>query len=72
MKSPSGKNKKTSLIVQKNRELSAILEVSKVLTTSFALEKNLSLVMSTLGNQLEMKRGCVFLLDPLSKEVPHR
>jgi Nif-specific regulatory protein len=69
MKSPSGKNKKTSLIVQKNRELSAILEVSKVLTTSFALEKNLSLVMSTLGNQLEMKRGCVFLLDPLSKEM---
>jgi Nif-specific regulatory protein len=25
--------------------------------------------MSTLGNQLEMKRGCVFLLDPLSKEM---
>lgn len=69
MKSNSSKNKKTAFIVQKNRELSAILEVSKVLTTSFALEKNLSLVMSTLGNQLEMKRGCVFLLEPLSGEM---
>lgn len=61
--------KKTDLIVRKNRELTAILEVSKVLTTSFALEKNLLSVMSTLGSILEMQRGCVFLLDPASGEL---
>ena len=65
----SAVNKKTDLIVRKNRELSAILEVSKVLTTSFDLDKNLLSVISTLGSLLEMQRGCVFLLDPLSKEL---
>ncbi len=60
---------KTSLVVRKNRELTAILEVSKVLTTSFNLDKNLSSVMSTLGSLLEMQRGCVFLLDRLSGEL---
>jgi Nif-specific regulatory protein len=69
MKSASDVNKKPDLIVQKNRELSAILEVSKVLTTSFALEKNLSSVMSTIGSLLEMQRGCVFLLDKISGEL---
>ena len=63
------KNQKTELIVHKNRELAAILEVSKVLTASFDLEKNLSSAMATLGNLLEMQRGCVFLLDPLSQEL---
>lgn len=62
-------SKKTDLIVRKNRELTAILEVSKVLTTSFALEKNLLSVMSTLGTLLEMQRGCVFLLDSVSGEL---
>lgn len=62
-------HKKTDLIVRKNRELTAILEVSKVLTTSFALEKNLQTVISSLGSLLEMQRGCVFLLDPLSGEL---
>ncbi len=62
-------SKKTDLTVRKNRELTAILEVSKVLTTSFVLEKNLSSVMSTLGSHLDMQRGCVFLLDPLSGEL---
>lgn len=61
--------KNTDLIVRKNKELSAILEVSKVLTTSFDLEKNLSAVMSTLGSLLEMQRGCVFLFDPVSREL---
>ena len=63
------KNNKADQIVQKNRELTAILEVSRVLTTSFALEKNLLSVMSTLGSLLEMQRGCVFLHDPLSGEM---
>ncbi len=62
-------NKKTDLIVRKNRELSAILEASRVLTASFDLEKNLSSVIATLGSLLEMQRGCVFLLDPSSKEI---
>jgi Nif-specific regulatory protein len=60
---------KADQIVQKNRELTAILEVSRVLTTSFALEKNLLSVMSTLGSLLEMQRGCVFLHDSLSGEM---
>jgi Nif-specific regulatory protein len=49
--------KKTDLIVRKNRELTAILEVSKVLTASFQLGKNLQSVMSSLGTLLEMQRG---------------
>lgn len=64
-----GSNKKTDLTARKNRELTAILEVSKVLTTSFVLEKNLSSVMSTLGSYLDMQRGCVFLLDHISGEL---
>jgi len=65
----SSTNKKIDPIIRKNRELTAILEVSKVLTTSFTLEQNLSSVMSTLANLLEMQRGCVFLLDPISQEL---
>jgi Nif-specific regulatory protein len=60
---------KSDLTARKNRELTAILEVSKVLTTSFALEKNLSSVMSTLGSLLQMQRGCVFLLDSVSQQL---
>src|SRR3989338_1311567 len=62
-------DEKTDFIIRKNRELTAILEVSRVLTTSFDLEKNISSVMSALGSLLEMQRGCVFLLDPLSGEL---
>ena len=62
-------DKETDLTARKNRELTAILEVSRVLTTSFYLEKNLSSAMSELGSLLEMQRGCVFLLDPLSGEL---
>ena len=69
MKSVPDKNSKTDPIIQKNRELTAILEVSRVLTTSFALENNLQSVMSTLGSLLEMQRGCVFLLDHPSGEL---
>lgn len=62
-------DKEPDLTARKNRELTAILEVSRVLTTSFDLEKNLSSAMSALGSLLEMQRGCVFLLDPLSGEL---
>jgi Nif-specific regulatory protein len=54
-------------ILRKNHELSAILEVSRVLTASFNLEENLKCVMETLSKHLEMQRGCVFLLDPVSQ-----
>ncbi len=57
--------------MKKNRdkELLAILEVSKVLTASFDLERNLTSAMETLSNLLEMQRGCVYLLDPISKDL---
>jgi Nif-specific regulatory protein len=65
----SNVTEKAALILRKNRELTAILEVSRVLTTSFSLGKNLQSVMSTLGNLLEMQRGCVFLLVPVTGEL---
>ena len=55
--------------VRKNQELSAILHISQLLTSSFDLEKNLNAVMESLAGRLEMQRGCVFLLDQLSKEL---
>ncbi len=57
------------LILRRNKELGAILEVTKVLTVSFDLEKNLNSAMNILGSHLEMQRGCVFLLDPFSQEL---
>jgi Nif-specific regulatory protein len=58
----------TSLAREK-RILSALLEVSKVLNSSFELEKNLSRTMSVIGDFLEMERGSVFLLDQHSKQL---
>jgi Nif-specific regulatory protein len=57
------------LVRKKNRELAAILEMSKVLTASFDLEENLSSAMATLSKHLDMERGCVFLLDPATDEL---
>lgn len=57
------------LILRKNRELGAILEVSRVLTTSFDLGGNLSSAMKILGTHLDMQRGCVFLLEPETGEL---
>lgn len=56
-------------LIKKSHELTAILEVSKVLTSSFDLEGNLSQAMSILGTSLQLQRGCVFLLDPGSQEL---
>ena len=50
-------------LLRENRILSALLEVSKVLNSSFDLERNLSRTMHVLGDFLEMERGSVFLLD---------
>ncbi len=56
-------------LARENRILSALLEVSKVLNSSFELEKNLSKTMRALGDYLEMERGSVFLLDHTSREL---
>jgi Nif-specific regulatory protein len=56
-------------LARENRILSALLEVSKVLNSSFDLEKNLSRTMRVLGEFLEMDRGSVFLLDQHTKEL---
>lgn len=58
-----------NMLLQKNQELSAILHISQLLTSSFNLEKNLNAVMESLAGRLDMQRGCVFLLDQLSKEL---
>ncbi len=57
------------LLERKDRELAAILEISRVLTASFDLEENLGAVMRVLSSLLEMQRGCVFLKDPSSEQV---
>ncbi len=56
-------------LIRENRILSALLEVSKVINSSFDLEKNLSRVMHVLGDFLEMERGSVFLLEHVTKEL---
>lgn len=56
-------------LARENRILSALLEVSKVLNSSFDLEKNFTRVMQVLGDFLEMERGSVFLLDYTTKEL---
>ncbi len=58
-----------NMFVRKNQELSAILHISQLLTSSFDLEKNLNAVMESLAGRLEMQRGCVFLLDQISREL---
>ncbi|MGD9248774.1 MAG: sigma 54-interacting transcriptional regulator [Desulfobacteraceae bacterium] len=58
-----------NMLLRKNQELSAILHISRLLTSSFDLEKNLNAVMASLADRLDMQRGCVFLLDPLSKRL---
>ncbi len=58
-----------NMLAQKNQELSAILHISKLLTSSFDLQKNLNSVMESLAGRLEMQRGCVFLLDQQSKAL---
>ena len=56
-------------LLRKNDELSAILAVSRVLTSSFDLENNLMAAMKILSTRLEMQRGCVFLLHKPTKDL---
>ncbi len=59
----------SGLLERKDRELAAILEISRVLTASFDLEENLGAVMRVLSSLLEMQRGCVFLKVQSSEQV---
>ena len=56
-------------LVRENHILSALLEVSKVLSSSFELERNLSSAMKALADFLEMERGSVFLLDHDTRDL---
>ncbi len=52
-----------------NIELKAIFDVSKVLTSSFDLERNLYSVFEILSKELDMRRGSIFLLDKKTEEI---
>ena len=56
-------------LIRENKILLALFEVSKVINSSFDLEKNLAQTMHVLGDFLEMERGSVFLLDDGTKEL---
>jgi Nif-specific regulatory protein len=56
-------------LARENRILSALLEVSRVLNSSFDIGKNLFRTMRVLGEFLEMERGSIFLLDEQTKEL---
>lgn len=60
---------KNRLIPSRNRELEAVLEVSRVLTGSFDLHDNLTAAMETLSSMLDLERGCVFLRDEETDEL---
>lgn len=59
----------THPLERKNQELTALLEVSKVLSSSFNLEENLYQALKILSDHLELKRGTITLLDPLTSEL---
>ncbi|MDW7998208.1 MAG: sigma 54-interacting transcriptional regulator [Thermodesulfovibrio sp.] len=52
-----------------NIELKALFEASKVLTSSFDLEKNLNAVLEILSKELDMRRGSIFILDKKTEEI---
>lgn len=54
---------------RKNAELSVLLEVSKVLSSSFDLYDNLYQAMKLLSDYLDMRRGTITLLDPTTGEL---
>src|SRR4030042_425230 len=55
-------------LIRENKILLALFEVSKVINSSFDLEKNLAQTMHVLGDFLEMERGSVFLVDDEKKK----
>lgn len=52
-----------------NIELKALFEISKVLTSSFDLERNLYSVLEILSKELDMRRGSIFVYDKKTKEI---
>lgn len=52
-----------------NIELRALFEISKVLTSSFNLEKNLYSILEILSKELDMKRGSIFIYDKKTEEI---
>lgn len=52
-----------------NIELKALFEVSRVLTSSFDLEKNLYSVLEILSKELDMRRGSIFIFDKKTEEI---
>lgn len=52
-----------------NIELKALFDVSRVLTSSFDLEKNLFSVLEILSKELDMRRGSIFILDKKTEEI---
>ncbi|MCX7822823.1 MAG: sigma 54-interacting transcriptional regulator [Syntrophobacterales bacterium] len=52
-----------------NIELKALFEVSKVLTSSFDLGKNLYSVLEILSKALDMRRGSIFVFDKKTEEI---
>ncbi|MFN4196811.1 MAG: nif-specific transcriptional activator NifA [Caldimicrobium sp.] len=57
------------LLERKNRELCALFEVSKVLSSSFDLKENLYRALKLLSDYLDMRRGTVTLLDQKTGEL---
>lgn len=54
---------------RKNAELLVLLEVSKVLSSSFDLYENLYRAMKLLSDYLDMRRGTITLFDPATGEL---
>lgn len=54
---------------RKNAELTALFEISKTLSSSFELEKNLERAMEILSELLEMSRGTITLFNPATGEL---
>ncbi len=52
-----------------NIELRALFEISKVLTSSFNLEKNFSSILEILSKELDMKRGSIYIYDKKTEEI---
>jgi Nif-specific regulatory protein len=49
---------------RKNKELTALLEISKILSSSFNLKDNLYQALKVLSDILEMQRATITLYDP--------
>jgi len=58
-----------SVFKRQKAELSALLEVSKILSSSFDLKENLTQAMKILSDFLDMRRGTITLFDKTTGEL---